>query len=358
VREITGLPLSAHYGASKLKWCLDEIPSVRKALAAGTLAWGPLASYLLYGLLEEQPLSVDPANAARTLLWDLNRRDWSLEMLDLFELPLEALPACVYTRTHYGCLRAAGKRIPLRVCTGDQSAVPFAAGWPESGRVTVNAGTGAFIQRSTGEQAIASQDLLTSIIYTDEHRAAYTLEGTVNGAGAAIETMAGELGIEPETALGDLDLADPHVPVFINGIGGLGSPFWRPDLLSRFEGDGSPRQKLQAVFESILFLIQTNLDALRAATGPVEQIILTGGLAREAALRQGLADLSGIPVLHPPHAEATARGVAFLLNTLNPEQGRSDSGPQGAASGKASALARRYRRWQEAMARALDDAAN
>jgi len=46
VHRRTGLVLSPHYGATKLAWCLDELPAVRAALAAGTLAFGPQASFL------------------------------------------------------------------------------------------------------------------------------------------------------------------------------------------------------------------------------------------------------------------------------------------------------------------------
>jgi glycerol kinase len=37
VREITGLPLSPHYGASKLRWALDHVAEVGQARDAATL---------------------------------------------------------------------------------------------------------------------------------------------------------------------------------------------------------------------------------------------------------------------------------------------------------------------------------
>jgi len=70
VREKTGLVLSPHYGASKLRWCLDNVPAVQRAVRSNDLAAGPLASFLLSRLLEEKPVLADPANASRTLLFD------------------------------------------------------------------------------------------------------------------------------------------------------------------------------------------------------------------------------------------------------------------------------------------------
>jgi len=47
IHASTGLMLSAHYGASKLRWCLDHLPAVTQAGTEGRLAFGPLASFLV-----------------------------------------------------------------------------------------------------------------------------------------------------------------------------------------------------------------------------------------------------------------------------------------------------------------------
>jgi glycerol kinase len=95
VHRKTGLFLSAHYGASKLRWALDHLPAVRAARAAGTLCWGPQASFLAFRLLDEHPMFADPQCAARTQLWNLRTRDWDPELLSLFGLPQGFLPQSV-----------------------------------------------------------------------------------------------------------------------------------------------------------------------------------------------------------------------------------------------------------------------
>src|SRR5687767_7317621 len=92
VQRLTGLVLSPHYGASKLRWCLDHLPEVRAAAARDALRAGPLASYLLHRLLTERPFVADAATAARTLLWSPFERDWSEALLDLFGIPRAILP--------------------------------------------------------------------------------------------------------------------------------------------------------------------------------------------------------------------------------------------------------------------------
>jgi glycerol kinase len=121
IRERTGLVLSPHYGASKLRWALDKVPAVRKAQREGRLAAGSLSSFLAFRLLRENPLLVDPSNASRTLLFDPLARNWSADLLELFQIPPGILPACVPTRHDYGTLEIGERRIPLTICTGDQS---------------------------------------------------------------------------------------------------------------------------------------------------------------------------------------------------------------------------------------------
>src|SRR5579872_2569123 len=68
LHSVTGLVLSPHYGASKIAWCLQHLPAVRKAARDGRLAAGPLAAFLMANLLVGRPCLTDTVNASRTLL--------------------------------------------------------------------------------------------------------------------------------------------------------------------------------------------------------------------------------------------------------------------------------------------------
>ena len=87
----------------------------------------------------------DPANASRTLLWNISIDDWDDELLTLFGVPRTLLPHCVPTRHSFGHLRINDFFIPLTVTNGDQSAALFAFGLPQSDIVYINIGTGAFV---------------------------------------------------------------------------------------------------------------------------------------------------------------------------------------------------------------------
>lgn len=351
VHARTGLMLSAHYGASKLRWCLDHLPSVHDAAEKGTLACGPLASFLLFRLLEERPLLVDPSNAGRTLLWNLATRDWDSWLLDLFGVAPGLLPACAPTRYDYGTRRVGERSVPLTILNGDQSAALFAFGSPDADTAYINMGTGAFLLRASAKRVDAPH-LLSSIAYADDGYASYALEGTVNGAGAALAWAGEMLGIpNVESSLDAWLQRDGDPPLFLNGVSGLGSPFWVADFPSRFSAEAESWQKVVAVAESILFLLQANLDEFARVGARFRRLVVTGGLAQSAALCQRLADLSGLPVHRPAEHEATARGLAFLLAgqpSAWPQPASNDFTPRPNAP-----LRLRYARWRTALDAAI-----
>jgi len=315
VQRITGLHLSPHYGASKLRWCLDHVPEVRSAAAQSRLRAGPLASWLLHRLLEERPLLADASTAARTLLWSPFTRDWSEELLALFGIPHAILPRATGTSHVFGTLHCEGARVPLNTCNGDQSVVPFAAGPLDFDAAYVNLGTGAFVLRPTTE-ALHAPPLLTSVIRADEEHCDFVLEGSVNGAGAALTWLEVHQGAAADRLLSLLDrapLVDDGTPFFLNGVSGLASPFWRPEFESRFVGEGSDLQQCRAVLESVAFLIKANLDEMDRHRPAPARLVASGGLAENRLLCRMLACLAESPVDRGSDREATSRGLACLV---------------------------------------------
>lgn len=351
IHHATGLFVTAHYGVSKLHWCMENLPAVRAAHQQGRLAWGPMASFMLFHLLEEKPLWVDPANASRTLLWNFHALDWDEELLDLFGVPGEPLPRCVPTCYEFGHLDLRGRRVPLTVMTGDQSAAAYAFGVPHHGTAYVNIGTGAFVQRVCGGNIDYAPRLLTGVVLQCGDTLEHVLEGTVNGAGSALVEVEHQLGVSADDAQRNIAQwlnTTAELPLFLNGVSGLGSPYWIPQFGSRFIGAGSSGDKLAAVAESIVFLTQVNLDEMETLFVAPQRIVASGGLARLDGICQRLADVSGLPVYRPAECEATARGTAFLL------AGRPQHWPEPAPGTTFQPqanepLRQRYQRWRAAM---------
>ena len=353
VHRATGLFLSPHYGASKLRWALDHLPAVRAAATDGTLAWGPMASFVAFRILKEHPLLADPQCAARTQLWNLQARDWDPSLLALFGLPQGFLPATMRTCGHWGTLACAGAPIPMTAVNGDQSASVFAFGMPEPDCAYVNIGTSAFVQRALREPPGYVPRQLTGIILDDGETTVYMVEGNVNGAGAGLEWFSREFGTADLVAAMPEWLARPGdgVPLFLNGVSGLGGPFWVAEFESRFVGEGEPWQKAVALVESIAFLLKANMDHMARYVAPPARVRVSGGLSRIDGLCRRLASLAGVPVHRRDDPEASARGIAFLA-AGRPAGWTHDVHEDVFSPGADPGLSSRYRRWRGNMAEA------
>jgi len=316
VRDRTGLFVNPHYGASKIKWCLDHVAEVQQANKKNHLLVGPLASFLLYRLLDTQPFVTDPSNGGRTLLMNKASLDWDPFLCDLMAIDPQILPRCVATNYPFGVLKLQGYSIPLNICTGDQAAAIFAQGWPSSEAIYINAGTGAFVQQVLPDDFAVNPNMLTSVVYIAEASRIEVIEGTVNGAGNALDWLQARLAITDfnEALRQAANLGhEAIIPIFLNGISGVGSPFWVSHMDSRFVGEQTAgAQKLVAVLESIVFLLTKNLN-LMSHQSPGLVIYVTGGLSNIDLLCQKLSDLTGFSVQCPKFYEATAQGLAFLL---------------------------------------------
>ncbi|MES2675712.1 MAG: FGGY family carbohydrate kinase [Pseudomonadota bacterium] len=318
LQVIAGLRLSPHYGASKIRWCLEKSPVVVQALKNNRLSVGPIVSYIFWHLLARKNV-VDPGHAQRTLLWNLQKNTWDNSLLNLFKIPKAVLPECLFHDSHFGDLMLDEYKIPFTACARDQGASLFARGMPEHNAYYINLGTGAFIQR-VSEQLTAPSGLLVSPLWLskDAHeKKLFCWEATVNGAASAMTFMQQQTGLllTPNEVQHALTLSPPHACYFLNAIGGLSAPYWRTDLQSQFGEPSSPHEKILAWLESVIFQIMENVNLMAALDKSLQQtkkIIISGGLSNVDAICQKIADLSHLPVHRSDNTDATLQGIACL----------------------------------------------
>jgi glycerol kinase len=311
IKTINGLYLTPYYGASKMRWCLENLPKVRLAYRNGYLAIGPLASFLIFHLLKSNPVVVDHANAQRTQLFSLKSLNWDPWLCSLFGVPMELLPRCLPICHNYGILKHA--QIPLLTVNGDQTAAFFSRGKPQCNTAVINIGSGAFVLKSTRNRLIADPELLSGIADSTFGKVEYVMEGTVNGASSALAWAAKKWNLpDPEKNLDSWLNQSGEVPIFINTIGGLGSPWWKPGPPAYLVGPEAPWQVAAGVLESILFMLMVNMEKIAQTGKAFQRIQISGGLSGSDGVCRRLSDLSQLPVYRPAETEATARGIAWL----------------------------------------------
>jgi glycerol kinase len=316
IRQHTGLRLSPHYGAGKLRWLLQHNDTVRRARDRDDLVIGPLASFLLHHLTDSRQDTVDHANASRTLLWNLEQRDWDPWLCRLFDVPVGLLPVCRPICADHG--RTVTTGVPITAVNGDQSAALYAHGLPGEDTILVNIGTGAFVLLPTGNVPRHHPDLLTGISRSDTMQGDYYLEGTVNGAGAAVQWAEAHYDLADWQSRLPGWLQDIKAPpVFLNTVGGLGAPWWHSGPAPGFLEYGDiaavpPADALVAVIESIAFMVCASIGILHELQPAARRIRISGGLSRLDGLCQRIASLSGLEVTRAFQVETTTRGIAWL----------------------------------------------
>ena len=314
IKGKTGLPLSAHYGASKLQWFFDNDDTVKQAKNENHLRYGPLISYLLFNLLKQHPNYVDYSNAHRTLLWNLQTKDWDDDLLSAFSISKEGLPQPMPNTYEYGNLKEVD--YPLVLANGDQNSAVYGYGNLKDATAFINIGTGAFILAQSKHAPVLDTDLLASITYSSDYLQEFVLEGTVNGAGAAMTWAEEEWGIRNIESVPWKNVKE--VPVFLNTVGGLGSPYWHANLEPRFLDknksfkDYSIEQCMASIMESIVFLIVNNVEEMKKCEIEINQLLIAGGMSKDDQLCQSIANLCAIPVIVSSFKEATSRGAAWL----------------------------------------------
>ena len=323
VRERTGLPLDAYFSGPKIRHILEET-GLRARAERGELAFGTVDTWLVWRMTGGRIHATDVSNASRTLLLNLRTLDWDDDLLRLMEVPRVMLPEVRSSSAVWGETDADVFGAPIRIAgvAGDQQAAMFGQACFAPGEAKNTYGTGAFLLLNVGDAPVASHHgLLSTALWRlgDGGPAAYALEGSVFIAGAAVQwlrdglrAIASSAAVE-ELMAGVTDTGGVYlVPAFV----GLGAPYWDPHarglLIGLTRGTGLP-EIARATIESIAYQVTDVVEAMAADRGgPLAELRVDGGAARNNELLRFQADLLGVPVERPRVTETTAWGAASL----------------------------------------------
>ncbi len=320
IRSRSGLELDAYFSATKLAWLLDHLPDARRRAEAGELAFGTIDSWLVWQLTGGRHHVTDPSNASRTMLFDIRRQCWDDELLALFRIPAPLLPAVVATSGLLGETTAAlfGAPIAIGGLAGDQQAATFGQACLAPGSAKNTYGTGCFLMLNTGHHPVASHHrLLTTLGWTIGGDTRYMLEGSVFTGGAVVRWLRDGLGIIARAA--DVETLAASVPdsngaLLVPAFSGLGAPWWDGRARGTLVGltGGVTRAHIaRAALDAIALQTVDLVDAMNNdGAGPLTELRVDGGAARNDLLMQIQADLLGVPVIRPRQTETTALGAA------------------------------------------------
>ena len=322
IQNKTGLVIDAYFSGTKIKWILDNDPSIRSQANNGELLFGTIDTWLIWNLTNGRSHITDPSNASRTLLYNIKADDWDDELLSLFDIPKNILPEVVDSSSISAHLddKFFGVKIPISGIAGDQQAALFGQLCTDQGDIKNTYGTGCFCMMNTGNTFVKSKNkMLSTIAWRIDGEVTYALEGSVFVAGALIQWLRDKLGIIKNAS--DVENLAKSVDnnggiTFIPALSGLAAPYWDPYAQGTIYGitRGTENGHIaRAALESIALRTRDIIIEMQKDAGiKFSNLKVDGGASNNNLLMQIQSNLLNTNVIRPKTTETTALGIAFL----------------------------------------------
>jgi len=317
----TGHRPGASYTAAKMLWVQRHQAEVY-ACTHQFLQAKDYAAYKTSGVF-----ATDYSDASGTNLFDLDRREWALDMIEAVGLDPHKLPPAHPSHTVIGQVTAQAAAetgllagTPVVIGGGDGACATVGAGSVHPGDAYNYIGSSSWIA-VTAEQPLYDPQMRTfTFAHLDPEL--YFPTGTTQCAGGSYDWLERLLRGKDETRLYDeMSAAAAAVEpgarglLFLPYLIGERSPHWNPLARGGFVGltmSHGRAEVARAVLEGVAFTLKMILDAFLEQGTAIQAMRLIGGGARSALWRQILADVYELPILRPALlAEATSLGAAI-----------------------------------------------
>ncbi|PIW37164.1 MAG: glycerol kinase [Candidatus Kerfeldbacteria bacterium CG15_BIG_FIL_POST_REV_8_21_14_020_45_12] len=311
IQRSTGLVLDAYFSATKIRWLLDETKQPAKDLITGTID-----SWLIWNLTGGSVHATDYTNASRTLLYNIDSKQWDPKLLKIFRVPAFLLPEVKNSTDDFGTYRG----IPIAGVAGDQQSAMCGQAAFYAGQGKNTYGTGCFMLLNTGYKHVRSrQGLITTLTPGSDGKPRYALEGSVFIGGALIQWLRDKLGIIQHS--GDVGkiaagVSSAHGVYIVPAFAGLGAPYWNQEARGVITGltRGADTQHIiRAAEEAIAYQVYDLAKAMQTDSGTkFKQLRVDGGAVHDDFLMQYQADILNMSITRPTDVETTVRGAAML----------------------------------------------
>jgi len=318
----TGLPIVPYFAGTKLRWLIENVPEVSKAIEDGDALFGTIDTWLMWNLSGRKCHFTDVTNASRTLLMDIKTLNWDDELCEIVGVPREILPKIVSSSEEMFQIQTPEcvAKVPLAGVLGDQQAALFGQTCFLAGQAKNTYGTGCFLLLNTGEEPVQStKGLLTTVAFKiGSEKPMYALEGSVAIGGALVQWLRDNLGIiqsAPEVETLANTVPDSGGIVFVPAFSGLYAPYWREDArgvivgMTRFTNRG---HIARATLEAVAFQVCDMFAAMEEDSKvKLNSLRVDGGMVANKTLMQFQADMLNSQVIKPKITETTALGAAY-----------------------------------------------
>ncbi|MEA2627356.1 MAG: hypothetical protein QOD06_3401 [Candidatus Binatota bacterium] len=274
----------------------------------------------------------EPTNAGESMLYDLERGDWSDEILAAFDIPREVLPRLVTPGDLAGHVRPAAARqmgllegTPVYAGGADTQCALLGSGVTAVGSAGAVLGTTAPVQLVSARPFVDLDRYLWAGAHVLPGR--FVLESNAGDGGKAYRWLLELLGVSAETAgtyeriAAEAAAADPDGAVFsyfgpsIFNLRTL-NPGKPAGILFPYPF-GRPRpgraELLLGFLESLAFAVRANLEQIEAVAGSaIDGVTLSGGMTQTPLVGRLVAQVTERSVSVAAVAESASLGCAVL----------------------------------------------
>jgi len=326
--ELTGMPVHTINTLPKLLWLKQNHSDIWKNARHFLL----YEDYLVYKMTGRPVIS--RCLASRTQLYELNRKGWSVEILNTIDMDPDRLssPSLSGEVVDVMSSRLAKDlgflKAPVIVSGGhDQACGALGVGLTKPGLAMVSTGTAEVVEVALNSPVL-NQALYAGNISCYEHVVpGQYLAMTINHSGGLLLrwfrdtlcTFEWQLAQEKKEEAYEFILRDaspePSSLLVLPHFAGSGTPTF--DTASKGAILGltfatTKTELVKAILEGLTYELRLNLEILKNGGVMIHELRAIGGGARSPLWLQLKADITGIRVVKPQITEAAAWGAAVL----------------------------------------------
>lgn len=326
--EITHNGADPYYGYTKILWMKNHEPENWEK----TRLFLPPNDYVIYKMTGE--IAIDYSSAGNIGgIFDMNRREWSVEMMEAMGIPLSMMPQKIVESTDI----VGGLTEEMAQELGLWEGMPVIAGGIDCGAANIGLGVfdsgiyAAAIGTSMcaaliSDKPVKGKGLIVWPYLYDAKKLSYYFAGGAT-AGAIVKWFRNticQFETEAEKAGGPkaydvLNAAAEKLPAGSEGIVvlpyfmGERSPVWDSDAKGTILGLSLTHTKAhlyRAFLEAVAYSLRNAMEATGEDLG--EYILLAGGVTKSKVWRQIFADVTGYPVVCPIYDVEANMGDVML----------------------------------------------
>ena len=331
--RICGNPALTGFQAPKIIWLRNQEPKNFKRVKNILLP----KDYIRFKLTGE--FATDCSDAAGTLLLDLNKRQWSDEILNKLEIPINWLPRVFEgsqitgkVKNDIAELTGLPGGIPVVAGGGDNAAAAIGTGIVREGLISSSIGTSGVLFAHIDKLAYDSQGRIHTFCHavpSKNHLMAVTLSAgnslrwlkeLTQGAFSSVSGTDLRLNYDQLTKLAINKPPGSEGLIFLPYLTGERTPLLDPFASGAFIGLTSRHSfahLIRAVMEGVVFSLLDGLEIMRGMGVPINQFRAIGGGGKSELWCQMQADIFGCEVQNLEVEEGPAFGAAILALAAN-----------------------------------------